>query len=111
LERELTPQQFAAWIKAPEGYQLSTTNGDRRLVHESAENLDAVRGPSFSLWIHAAVASVLAAPVNVVFEVEATRARDQPSTLRAGCGRSARARWRGTAMPSQNQERARLNRC
>jgi len=69
LERELTPQQFAAWIKPLRAIDFDSATGDVRLGAPNRLKLDAVR-TQFSARIQAAVSSVLHRPVNVVFEVE-----------------------------------------
>jgi chromosomal replication initiator protein len=108
LENELTPQQFAAWIKPLKAIKFDDETGDLRLGLPNRLKLDAVRA-QFSSRIQAACASVLRRPVNVVFEVEAEAreeaapARDTSSSTDTGelCA--------STALSLQNQERARLN--
>ena len=106
LESELTPQQFAAWIKPLKAINFDDETGDLRIGAPNRLKLDAVRS-QFSARIQAAVASVLHRPVNVVFEVEADAAeeavaRDAPATDSPELCASA-------AASLQNQERARLN--
>jgi len=69
LERELSPQQYAAWIKPLKALDFDDQTGDLRICAPNRLKLDAVRA-QFSTRIQAAVASVLQRPVNVVFEVE-----------------------------------------
>jgi chromosomal replication initiator protein len=71
LESELTPQQFAAWIKPLRAIEFDSITGDVRLGAPNRLKLDAVRS-QFSARIQAAASTVLQRPVNVVFEVEAT---------------------------------------
>jgi chromosomal replication initiator protein len=108
LENELSPQQFAAWIKPLKAINFDDETGDLRLGLPNRLKLDAVRA-QFSSRIQAACASVLRRPVNVVFEIEAevreaaAPARDTPSSTDTAelCA--------STAVSLQNQERARLN--
>ena len=107
LERELTPQQFAAWIKPLKAINFDDETGDLRLGAPNRLKLDAVRA-QFSTRIQAAVASVLHRPVNVVFEVEDDVREEQ--TVRDGAANDASGP--GVAVPTasqQCQERARLN--
>jgi chromosomal replication initiator protein len=114
LESELTPQQFAAWIKPLKAINFDDETGDLRIGAPNRLKLDAVRA-QFSSRIQAAVASVLHRPVNVVFEVEADGREDAPardgnaheSVVRDSAGQAAELCSVITA--SQNQERARLN--
>jgi chromosomal replication initiator protein len=69
LESELTPQQFAAWIKPLRAIDFDSSTGDVRLGAPNRLKLDAVRS-QFSARIQAVAASVLRRPVNVVFELE-----------------------------------------
>jgi chromosomal replication initiator protein len=106
LESELTPQQFAAWIKPLKAINFDDETGDLHIGAPNRLKLDAVRS-QFSARIQAAVASVLHRPVNVVFEVEAdageeTVARDAPAADSPEVCAPA-------AASLQNQERARLN--
>jgi len=106
LESELTPQQFAAWIKPLKAINFDDETGDLHIGAPNRLKLDAVRS-QFSARIQAAVASVLHRPVNVVFEVEAdageeTGARDAPAADSPEVCAAAVASL-------QNQERARLN--
>jgi chromosomal replication initiator protein len=116
LESELTPQQFAAWIKPLKAIDFDDETGDLRLGAPNRLKLDAVRA-QFSSRIQAAVASVLRRPVNVVFEVEPDARDDAPA--REMSAREAPPRD-GSAVElpelcvpvtvtSQSQERARLN--
>jgi len=109
LERELSPQQFAAWIKPLKALDFDDRTGELRLCAPNRLKLDAVRA-QFSTRIQAAVASILHRPVNLLFEVE-TEQREEP-VERAANDATADA----TELPSaafaqslQNQERARLN--
>jgi chromosomal replication initiator protein len=114
LESELTPQQFAAWIKPLKAINFDDETGDLRIGAPNRLKLDAVRA-QFSSRIQAAVASVLRRPVNVLFEVEAD-ARDE-APARDNSAHDGPARDGAAAetpdlcaiTASQNQERARLN--
>jgi len=106
LERELTPQQFAAWIKPLKAINFDDETGDLRLGAPNRLKLDAVRA-QFSTRIQAAVASVLRRPVNVVFEVEGDGRDEQPATREAAVAEAPELC--AVTACSQNQERARLN--
>jgi chromosomal replication initiator protein len=108
LENELTPQQFAAWIKPLKAINFDDETGDLRLGAPNRLKLDAVRA-QFSSRIQAACASVLRRPVNVVFEVEA-EAREEPAPARdIPSATGTPDLCAATALSLQNQERARLN--
>ncbi len=117
LESELTPQQFAAWIKPLKAIEFDASTGN---VHLSAPNrlkLDAVRA-QFASRIQAVVSSVLKQPVSLYFDVEAAEAVEAPES--ASASPEAVAEQRGeTPMPpaatsanpcsAESLERARLN--
>src|SRR4029077_1302050 len=108
LENELTPQQFAAWIKPLKAINFDDETGDLRLGLPNRLKLDAVRA-QFSSRIQAACASVLRRPVNVVFEIEA-EAREEAAPARGTASSTDTAELcASTAVSLQNQERARLN--
>jgi len=108
LENELTPQQFAAWIKPLKAIKFDDETGDLRLGLPNRLKLDAVRA-QFSSRIQAACASVLRRPVNVVFEIEA-EAREEAAPARDASSSTDTAELcASTAISLQNQERARLN--
>jgi chromosomal replication initiator protein len=109
LERELSPQQYAAWIKPLKALEFDDRTGDLRICAPNRLKLDAVRA-QFSTRIQAAVASVLQRPVNVLFEVE-EEAREEPSERSAASAASdaAEASAASLALNLQSQERARLN--
>jgi len=107
LESELTPQQFAAWIKPLKAINFDDQTGDLRLGAPNRLKLDAVRA-QFSTRIQAAVASVLRRPVNVVFEVE-DEARDEAAPARDASPAEPREPCAQVSATQQNQERARLN--
>ena len=116
LESELTPQQFAAWIKPLKAINFDDETGDLRLGAPNRLKLDAVRA-QFSSRIQAAVASVLRRPVNVVFEVEPDARDEAPareiSAREAPAGDGSAVELPELCVPvtvtSQGQERARLN--
>src|ERR1700739_2335487 len=130
LESELTPQQFAAWIKPLRAINFDDETGDLRIWAPNRLKLDAVRS-QFSSRIQAAAASVLHRPVNVVFELEANAndeqiasagsapARELAANDAAACENAAltaaaghaesATEVRAPAAATQNQERARLN--
>jgi chromosomal replication initiator protein len=69
LERELTPQQFVAWIKPLRALDYDVGRARLRIGAPNRLKLDAVRA-QFSARILAAAASVAQRPVDVVFEVD-----------------------------------------
>ena len=69
LERELTPQQFAAWIKPLRAIEFNADTGDIHLCAPNRLKLDAIRN-QFAARIQAVAATVLNRPVNVLFDVE-----------------------------------------
>jgi len=73
LERELTPQQFTAWIKPLKAIEFDASTGDIHLRAPNRLKLDAVRA-QFAARIQAVVSSLLKRPVNVLFELEAAEA-------------------------------------
>ncbi|HEX7156309.1 MAG TPA: DnaA/Hda family protein, partial [Burkholderiaceae bacterium] len=114
LERELTPQQFTAWIKPLKAIDFDASTGDVRLGAPNRLKLDAIR-TQFSARIQAAVASVLKRPVNVLFELEAPEARSEEPVASEEEARGDDAVLEASpppqvtaALPS-NLERARLN--
>ena len=107
LESELTPQQFAAWIKPLKAINFDDETGDLRIGAPNRLKLDAVRS-QFSTRIQAAVASVLHRPVNVVFELEA-EPREEPAPPRDGAGVEVAELSPQVVVSLQNQARARLN--
>ena len=111
LESELTPQQFAAWIKPLKAINFDDETGDLRLGAPNRLKLDAVRA-QFSSRIQAAVASVLRRPVNVVFEVEPDARDEAPAhetPARDGSAVELPELCVPVTVTSQGQERARLN--
>jgi chromosomal replication initiator protein len=73
LEREMTPQQFSAWIKPLKAIEYDAASGKLRIGAPNRLKLDAVRA-QFAKRIQAAATNVLQRPVDVVFEVEAAEA-------------------------------------
>ncbi len=77
LERELTPQQFSAWIKPLKAIDYDAASGKLRLTAPNRLKLDAVRA-QFANRIQAAATNVLQRPVDLVFEVDAIDAANEP---------------------------------
>jgi chromosomal replication initiator protein len=69
LERELTPQQFSAWIKPLKAIEFDAASGKLRIGAPNRLKLDAIRA-QFAGRIQAAAANVLQRPVDLVFEVD-----------------------------------------
>ena len=113
LERELTPQQFMAWIKPLRVLAYDESNRQLRIGAPNRFKLDTIRA-QFGARIRATAATVAQHPVEVLFEVtpdapaqEATVERTPASP--AGAGRILDD---GAVLPlngaSQQAERARL---
>jgi chromosomal replication initiator protein len=77
LEREMTPQQYSAWIKPLKAIEYDAASGKLRLGAPNRLKLDAVRA-QFAKRIQAAATNVLQRPVDVVFEVEVGEAMAAP---------------------------------
>jgi chromosomal replication initiator protein len=69
LERELTPQQFAAWIKPLKAVDFDANTGDIHLCAPNRLKLDAIRN-QFAARIQAVATTVLKRPVNVLIDLE-----------------------------------------
>lgn len=122
LERELTPQQFSAWIKPLRALDYDASSGRLRIGAPNRFKLDAIRA-QFAARIQAAATGVMQRPVDVVFEVENGSAEAlPPEASPAGSpGTAAAAAHTGGAEPTQRAgngpaggvsetfERARLN--
>ena len=122
LERELTPQQFSAWIKPLRALDYDASSGRLRIGAPNRFKLDAIRA-QFAARIQAAATGVMQRPVDVVFEVENGSAEaPPPEAAPAGSpGTAAAVAHTGGAEPAQRAgngpaagasetfERARLN--
>jgi chromosomal replication initiator protein len=121
LERELTPQQFSAWIKPLRALDYDASSGRLRIGAPNRFKLDAIRA-QFAARIQAAATGVMQRPVDVVFEVENGSAEaPPPEAAPAGSPGTAAAAHTGSAEPTQRAgngpaggvsetfERARLN--
>ena len=80
LERELTPQQFAAWIKPLKVVDFNADSGDVHLQAPNRLKLDAIRG-QFGGRIQQVVSLVLKRPVNVLFELDAAESADSADAV------------------------------
>ncbi len=85
LEREMTPQQFSAWIKPLKAIEYDAASGKLRIGAPNRTKLDAVRA-QFAKRIQDAAANVLQRPVDVVFEVEAIDAAPATAPAEAANG-------------------------
>ena len=119
LERELTPQQFTAWIKPLKAIEFDASTGDIHLRAPNRLKLDAVRA-QFAARIQAVVSSLLKRPVNVLFELEAAEAtgaseaqehaEEAPPADDAAIGEAPEAPSAPISnIPADSLERARLN--
>jgi chromosomal replication initiator protein len=119
LEREMTPQQFAAWIKPLKAIEFDANTGNIHLRAPNRLKLDAVRA-QFAARIQAVVSAVLKRPVNILFELESNEAAaaadvppagesdDDAATAAIGEGPGT-ACAPATATSPDSLERARLN--
>jgi chromosomal replication initiator protein len=109
LERELTPQQFSAWIKPLKAIDYNATTGRLRIGAPNRLKLDAIRA-QFAARIQQAAADVLQRPVSVEFEIDAV---EQPARGAPANGEPIESPLTATTTPSRNTgnevERARLN--
>ncbi len=119
LERELTPQQFTAWIKPLKAIEFDASTGDIHLRAPNRLKLDAVRA-QFATRIQAVVSSLLKRPVNVLFELEAAEAagaseaqehaEEAPPADDVAIGEAPEAPSAPVSIiPADSLERARLN--
>jgi chromosomal replication initiator protein len=99
LERELTPQQYSAWIKPLKAIDYDAATGRLKIGAPNRLKLDAIRS-QFSTRIQAAAASVLQRPVSVVFELDAPSAAAAAETA---------SRVDAAPQTTDQIERARLN--
>jgi chromosomal replication initiator protein len=105
LERELTPQQYSAWIKPLKAIDYDAATGRLKIGAPNRLKLDAIRA-QFSTRIQAAATSVLQRPVSVVFELEAP---PEAPTVTAPTSEEATPRADATPQTADQIERARLN--
>ena len=116
LERELTPQQFTAWIKPLKALDYDASSARLRIGAPNRMKLDAIRS-QFSARILAAAASVAQRPVDVVFEVDAIEGISLPAADGAdraaaafdADGGTPRAASAADVRASENFDRARIN--
>jgi chromosomal replication initiator protein len=119
LEREMSPQQFAAWIKPLKAIEFDASTGDVHLRAPNRLKLDAVRA-QFGGRIQAIASTVLQRPVNVLFELETAEpaevavaemngSAEEPDDI-DGVRAAPEARTAPSAATSPDRlERARLN--
>ncbi|MFN7572676.1 MAG: chromosomal replication initiator protein DnaA [Betaproteobacteria bacterium] len=79
LERELTPQQFTAWIKPLKPLEYDGAAGRLRIAAPTRLKLEAVRS-QYAQRIQAAAANIAQRPVDLIFEVEASETVAEPAT-------------------------------
>jgi chromosomal replication initiator protein len=77
LERELTPQQFSAWIKPLRPVQIDPDTGHVHLRAPNRLKLDAVRS-QFATRIEALLSAQLNRPVNLLFDLETSEGSNRP---------------------------------
>jgi len=78
LERELTPQQFAAWIKPLKAIDFDASTGDMHLCAPNRLKLDAIR-TQFGARIQAVATTVLKRPVTVLIDLEDGHGAEPPA--------------------------------
>jgi len=71
LESEMSPQQYAAWIKPLRAIEFDASTGNIHLRAPNRLKLDAIR-VQYAERIQAVASSVLQRPVNILFELEST---------------------------------------
>src|SRR5215467_5787063 len=112
LERELTPQQFSAWIKPLKAIEYDAATGRLRIGAPNRLKLDTIR-LQFAARIQQAAADVLKRPVSVEFEVDAVEPAPQPPHATPVNGEAVTSPLTATTTPSRTAtnevERARLN--
>jgi chromosomal replication initiator protein len=112
LEREMTPQQFSAWIKPLKAIDYNATTGRLRIGAPNRLKLDAIRA-QFASRIQQAAADVLKRPVSVEFELEAVEpapVQQQTAPANGEPVTSPLTATTATARSSGSEvERARLN--
>ena len=96
LEREMTPQQFSAWIKPLKAIEYDAASGKLRIGAPNRLKLDAVRA-QFAKRIQDAAANVLQRPVDVVFEVDAVDPAAAGTAAAAAASTPPAAAERGSA--------------
>ena len=113
LERELTPQQYSAWIKPLKAIDYDAVSGRLLIGAPNRLKLDTVRA-QFAARIRAAATNVLQRPVDVVFEVDAANEATlrEPIDGKADTGAVAQGpvtEQEPPPAPPDQFERARLN--
>ncbi|MCX8113922.1 MAG: chromosomal replication initiator protein DnaA [Burkholderiaceae bacterium] len=106
LERELTPQQYSAWIKPLKAIEYDAATGRLKIGAPNRLKLDAIRS-QFSTRIQAAATSVLQRPVDVVFELDAPP--EPAAGTAAAATEDGAPRADAVAQTTEQIERARLN--
>jgi len=109
LERELTPQQYSAWIKPLKPIEYDAVRGRLRIGAPNRLKLDAIRA-QFAARIQAAATNVTQRPIDIVFEVDANAdaGNRESNTEEAGAASAAAVDNRPQATPD-HFERARLH--
>jgi chromosomal replication initiator protein len=113
LERELTPQQYTAWIKPLKAIEFDPASGRLRIGAPNRAKLEAIRA-QFAARIRAAASNVAQRPVDVDFELDSAEqaAAAVASTAAAQpAAEAAPVRSGGSTRPNGIEpcERARLN--
>jgi chromosomal replication initiator protein len=91
LERELSPQQFAAWIKPLKAIDFDASTGDMHLCAPNRLKLDAIRA-QFAARIQAVATTVLKRPVTVLIDLEDGAGPEAANDAAAEQGDGAAAR-------------------
>jgi chromosomal replication initiator protein len=107
LERELTPQQFAVWIKPLKALDYDAAGGRLRIAAPTRLKLDAIR-TQYAHRIQAVAANIAQRPIDLVFEIDpeapAPTLSAQPPALVLPAVSAD-----GPVAPKPPAERARLN--
>jgi chromosomal replication initiator protein len=119
LEREMTPQQFSAWIKPLKAIEYDAATGRLRIGAPNRAKLDAIRA-QFASRIQQAAADVLKRPVSVEFEIDVVEPTPAQSAATRLNGTQAHVNGEAVTSPltamtapvrsaGSDLERARLN--
>jgi chromosomal replication initiator protein len=88
LERELTPQQYSAWIKPLKPIEYDAARGRLRIGAPNRLKLDAIRA-QFADRIQAAATNVTQRPIDIVFEVDANADAGNRESIAEDAGQSS----------------------
>ncbi len=107
LERELTPQQYSAWIKPLKAIDYDAATGRLRIGAPNRLKLDAIRA-QFAARIQAVAANVMQRPIDIVFEVETGADAPRSTGAEQAASPADTAAESRPSLSSDQFERARL---